>query len=143
MELALIEFELDVEALFNADLHLDRLVDFGLLTSVAHDEFLFLGDPIIRPVDNDKDVVAQPDDDSVIALKLLFDAVELEIVRHIVSEGTGRLQVSHNLQEGKVLVLVVEVLDDADELDPDTLMVDALILVQCDLHLTLDIFSVL
>lgn len=143
VELARIEFELDVEALFNADLHLDRLVDLGLLASVAYNEFLFLGDPIIRPVDNDGDVVAKLDDDAIVAFKLLLDTVELEIVRHIVSEGAGWLQVSHNLEECEVLVLVVSVLNDADELDPDTLMVNALILVQCDLDLALDVFSIL
>lgn len=143
MELALIKFELDVEALFDADLHLDGLVHFGLLARVAHNEFLFFGDPIIRPVDDDEDVVAQLNDNSVIALKLLLYAVELEIMRHIVSERAGRLQVSHNLQEGEVLILVELVLNDADELDSDTLMIDTLILVQCDLHLALNIFSIL
>ena len=143
MELARIEFELDVKTLFNADLHLDWLVDLGLLASVAHNEFLFLGDPIIRPVDNDGDVVAQLDDNAIVAFKLLLDAVELEIVRHIVSERAGRLQVSHNLQECEVLILVVEVLNDADELDSDTLMVNSLILVLCDLDLALDVFSIL
>lgn len=132
-----------MKALFDADLHLDRLVHFGLLARVANDEFLFLGDPIIRPVDNDEDVVAQLNDDSVVALELLLYAVELEIVRDIVSERTGRLEISHNLQEGEVLILVKLVLNDADELDSNALMVDTLILVQCDLHLAFNVFSIL
>ena len=84
MELALVEFELDMQTFFNADLHLDRLVHFGLLTRVAYDEFFLLRNPIIRPIDNDEDVVPQLDDDSVIALELLFHAIELEVVRHVV-----------------------------------------------------------
>ena len=91
MELALIEFELNVEAFFDADLHLNGLVHLWLLACIAHDEFLFLGDSIIRPIDDHEYVVAQLDHNAVVALELLLHAVELKVVRDVVSERTWRL----------------------------------------------------
>jgi len=47
------------------------------------------------------------------------------------------------LQKGGVLVLVVQILNDADKLDAYAEVVDALVLVERDGDLPLDVFSVL
>ena len=74
---------------------------------------------------------------------MFFHTIELEIVGHIVCQSTWRLEVSHYLKEGRVLVLVELVLNYADELDTNTLMVDALALVQVYCHFALDVFTIL
>ena len=143
MEGLLCELEFDVEALFNADLHLNRRVLARLLAHVLHDELFLLRDAIIVAIDDDVDEVAQPHHDAVVGFELLFNAIEREVVRHVVSERTGRLQVSHELQEDAVLVFVVEVPYDPDKLDTDTEMVQLLVLVQVDHDLATNILSIL
>lgn len=66
MEFALIEFELNVQTFLDADLHLDWLVNFWLLTLIADNEFFLLGYSIIVSVYNYVDIVAKSNDDAVI-----------------------------------------------------------------------------
>lgn len=80
VEFTLVEFELDVQTLLYADLHFDWLVRLRLLSLIADNKLLLLGDFIIVPVDDHVDVVPQPYHDAVVGLKLLLDSVELEIV---------------------------------------------------------------
>jgi len=143
VELAAVELELDVEALLDAHLHLDGPVVVGLSPAVRHYELLLLRYAVVVPVDHHVNVVPQPDDDSVVALKLFFDPIELEVILDIVRQSSGWLQVTDDLEERGVLVLVIEVLDDADELDADAQVVDALVLVQSYGYLALDVFAIL
>lgn len=80
MELTLIELKFYVQALFNTNLHFDWSILIGLLSFVGYDEFFLLGYPIVIAIDDDVDVVAQPDNYSVISLELFFYSIELEIV---------------------------------------------------------------
>ena len=126
MVLLLIELKLNVETLLDSDLHLDLLVLFLLLLTVLlsclllarrdilHDEVLLLRHSIVLPVNADIDVVAHTHIDALVSLKLLLDSVECKVVRHVVSERAGRLEVAHELREGRIVRLVELVLDEAD-----------------------------
>ena len=82
------ELKLDVQTLFNADFHLDRIVLLRLDTGVLHDELFFLGDAIVVTVDHDIDKVAQPNYNPVVRLKLFLNAIKREVIGHVVREGT-------------------------------------------------------
>ena len=97
MESLFCELKLDVKALFNADLHLDRIVLLGLDTQVLNDELFFLRDSIIVTIDHHIDKVSQPNDNAVVWLKLFFDTIEREIIGHVVCEWTRWLQVTNKL----------------------------------------------
>lgn len=88
MELTLIELKFYVQALFNTNLHFDWSILIGLLSFVGYDEFFLLGYPIVIAIDDDVDVVAQPDHYSVISLELLFYSIELEIVWNILGQSS-------------------------------------------------------
>lgn len=108
MEFAEVEFKLDVKAFFDTYFHFDwfvaNLIRFH--SDVSHDEFFFLGDSIVIPVDNDIDVIPQPNNDTIVALKLLFNSVELKIILNIVCERAWRLKISHNLKESRILFAI-------------------------------------
>jgi len=143
VELAAVELELNVEALFDAHLHLDRSVLVWLGARVGHYELFFLRYAVVIAVDHHVDVVPKTDYDPVVAFKLFLDPVELEVILDIVSKGPRRLKVSDDLKESRVLVLVVEVLDDSNEFDSDAQVVNAFVLVEGDGHLTFNVLSVL
>ena len=100
MELATVEFEFNVEALFDSHFHFDWAVVIRLCSSVGHNEFFFLCYAVVVSVDDNVNIVPKFDYDSVVAFKLLFDSVELEIILHIISQGAWWLKITHNLQEG-------------------------------------------
>ena len=143
MERLLREFKLDVQTFFDANFHLDRRVLRRLLADVLHDELFLFRDPVVVAVDHDVHVVSQAHNDAVVRLELLLHSVERKVICHVISEGARRLQVAHKLQEGGVLVFVVEVLDDADELDTNAQVVQLLVLVQVDHDLALHVFTIL
>ena len=97
VEFAVVELELNMEALFDAHLHLNRPVLVRLRANVGYNELFLLGNPVIITVDNDVDVVPEPDDYSVVRFELLFHAVELEVVLHVVSQRARWLQVPDDL----------------------------------------------
>lgn len=80
MELTLVELELDVQALFDADLHLDWSVCVGLLSLVGHDELFLLGDAVVVSVDHHVDIVPQLDNNAIISLELLLYSIELKVI---------------------------------------------------------------
>ena len=80
MELGMVEFEFNVQALFYSNLHLYGSVGVRFLAEVGHNELFFLRYSIVGSVDHHVDVVAQVYHNTVVALKLLLYAVELEIV---------------------------------------------------------------
>ena len=91
VELTLVEFEFNMQALFNSHLHLDRPVGIRFSARISHNEFLLLCYPVVISVDYHVDVVAQIYHDSIIRLKLLLHSVELEIIRHIIRQRARRL----------------------------------------------------
>lgn len=80
MELAEVEFEFNVQTLLYAHFHLDRSIGIRLCANVCYDELLLLRYSIVIPVDDHVDVIAESNDNPVIALKLFLNSVELEIV---------------------------------------------------------------
>jgi len=145
--LRLVELKLNVEALLDADLHLDLLVLLLLLlvvlaADVLHDEVLLLRHPVVLPIDADIDVVADAHVDPLIRLELLLHPIEREVVGHVVGQRAGRLQIANQLGEDRVVILVQLVLDEADELDADALVLQLLVFEQVHGELTADILAV-
>ena len=66
METLLGEFELYVQALFNANLHLNWVVFFRLRPYVLHDELLLLCNPVVVTIDDYVDIVAESDHDAIV-----------------------------------------------------------------------------
>lgn len=84
MELAMIELELDVQAFFDADLHLDGSIGIGFGAYVRDNKFLFFSYPIIISIDHNIDVVSQINHYPIVSLKLFLDPIKLKIVRNII-----------------------------------------------------------
>ena len=99
MKFALIELKFNVKTFFNADLHLDRSIRIWLFARISDNKFLLLRYPVIIPIYHYINVIAQSNDDSVVAFELLFYPIELEVVRDIIAQGAGWLQISDYLQE--------------------------------------------
>ena len=81
MVLRLVVLELDVQAVLDAHLHLDRVVRLGLLRTSRHmhaDCLLVDDAAAVLPRDRHAHKVAQPDVDAVVRLVLLVDAGEFE-----------------------------------------------------------------
>ena len=97
MKLREVEFELYVETLFDANFHLDRPIGIRLNTNIRHQELFFLCYAIVIPVDHNIYVVPESDNDAVVAFKLLFNPVELEIILHVVSQSARWFKVTHDL----------------------------------------------
>lgn len=95
MERILSKLEFNMQALFDTDLHLDGNALTGTLADVLHNELFLLRDSIVIPVDHDVDIVSQSYDDTVVALELLFDAVEGKVIGHVVCESTRWLKVAY------------------------------------------------
>ena len=143
MEFALVEFKLNVQALLYSDFHFDWSISVWLFSFIRDNKLLLFCNTIVIPIDDYIDVVPQSNDYSIVCFKLFFYAVELKVIRHVLYESTWWLQIPYDLQEYWVLVLVIQVLDDANKLNSDSQMVYPFCLVQRDTHLTLDIFTIL
>ena len=80
MEFTTIEFKLDVQTLLYSNLHFDWSIGIWFSADICNNEFLLLSYSVVIPVDDNVDVIAQSNYDAVVAFKLLFDPVELEII---------------------------------------------------------------
>lgn len=80
MKFALIELKFNVKTFFNADLHLDRSIRIWLFAYISDNKFLLLRYSIIVPIYHYINVIAQANNNSVIAFELFFYSVELEVV---------------------------------------------------------------
>lgn len=107
VKLGVIELKFNVKTLLDTHLHLDWPVSVWLSPDVGHDEFFLLRYAVIITVDHHVYVISQVYHYPIVGLELLLNSVELKIIRHIVCQSTGRLQISHDLQESRILVLVV------------------------------------
>lgn len=99
MELRAIELELNMQTLFDAHLHLDRSVLIRFSAGVGHNELFFLRYLVIITVDHHVYEVPKADYYAVVAFKLFFNSIELEVILHIVSETSGWLKISDYTQE--------------------------------------------
>ena len=88
VEFALIEFELDVQALLYSYLHLDRPISVRFHANIGHDKFFFFRYAIVISVYDHVDIVPQPYHNSIVSLELLFNSIELEVVGNVVCECT-------------------------------------------------------
>ena len=86
MENRLVEFELNMQTLFNTNFHFDHFIFSRLFLNVLNDELLLCSDFIVWSIDDNINVVPQSDYNTLIALKLFFDTIKLEIVIHIISQ---------------------------------------------------------
>ena len=59
MECRISKLELDMQALFNADLHLDRWILFRKFSTIEHNKFFFFSDSVVVPVDDNVDEVSK------------------------------------------------------------------------------------
>jgi hypothetical protein len=57
------------------------------------------------------------DHNSIVALILFLHSVELKVVGNVVVERTWWLEVAHKLEEDRVLLGIVQILDYANQLD--------------------------
>jgi len=89
VKFALIELKFNMQAFLYSHFHFNGSISVRLLPKIRHDKFLFFRYPIIVSIYDHVNVVAQPNHNSIVALKLLFYSVELEVVRHIVRECAG------------------------------------------------------
>lgn len=77
-----------MQTLFDTNFHFDLFILSGFFWNVLHDKFLFSSNFIVWSIDDNIDVVPQPDYDALITLELFFNTIKLEIVIHIISERT-------------------------------------------------------
>ena len=126
MERRMQELKLNMQTLLYTHLHLYWLINCGRLGDILNNKFLLLGDPVITSIDDDVDIVAQSHHDSIVRFELLFHAIKGKIIGHIIGEGSWRLQVTHQLQKCRVLLVVVQVLYHAYQFHSDTQMIQLL-----------------
>ena len=84
------ELKFYVQTLLNSYFHLDWDIDFWFDALVVNDELLFFGDAVVATVDDDVDVITQPDHNAVVRFELLFDSVEGKVICNVVSQCSGR-----------------------------------------------------
>ena len=137
------ELKLNMQTLLYTNLHLYWLINCGCLRDILNNKFLLLGDSVITSIDDHVDIVAESHHDSIVRFELLFHAIKGKIIGHIIGEGAWRLQVTHQLQKCRILLVVVQVLYHAHQLHPNPQMIQLLPLLQIDEHLSLHILSVL
>ena len=143
VKLGVIELKFDVQTLLDAHFHLYWPIGVRLSPHVGHNEFFFLRYAIVITVDHHVDVVPQVDHYTIVRLKLLLNSVELKVIGHIVSQSTRRLQISDDLQESRVLILVIQIFDHTYELYADSKVIYSFVFVQGNGDLALDVLSIL
>ena len=139
----LAEFEFNVQALLDTYLHFNWFQVLWLLTNVRYQEFLFLCDAIVISIYHHVNVVPQFNDNSIVALIHFLNSIELEIISDIICECSRWLQIPDQLQKCRILVFIIQVLEDTYQLNSNSQMVNSLVFVKHDGHLTMHIFSVL
>lgn len=126
VEFAVSELEFYVQAVFNANFHFDWRILNRLILQVLDEKLLFFCYFCVLTDDCDEHIVADSNHDSIVGLKLLFSFSELKGIAHVVGERAWRLQISDELQESAGLFSVNQILQLADQLDPDALMIKLL-----------------
>jgi hypothetical protein len=72
VEFAILKFELYVQTVFNAYLHLDWRVLDGLFLQILDDKFFLLSHFRVLTIDRHVNVVANPYHDAIVRLELLL-----------------------------------------------------------------------
>lgn len=83
MKFAIIEFKFDMKTLFYADFHFNWSILIGFLTNICNNELFLFGNSIVVSINHNVDIIAKSCHNSIVAFKLLFDPVELEIILNI------------------------------------------------------------
>ena len=86
VKFALIELEFNMQTFFYPNFHFNRSICVWLYSDVRDNKFFFFCYPIIVSINDHVYVVSQLYHNTIVALKLLFDSVELEVVRHIIRQ---------------------------------------------------------
>ena len=115
MKFAAVKFKFDMQALLYSHFHLNWSILIGFRTKIGHYELLLFGDSIVVSIDDHIDVVTKPNYNTIVALKLFFNPVKLKIILNAICKRTGRLKISNNLKECRILILIVQVFYDANE----------------------------
>ena len=100
--------KLDVQAVFDADVHLDRAVRLGRDLVRVHPNVLFADHVGHAARDGDAHEVAQLDVDAVVRLVLLLDVLEVEVEGLRVLQFAGRGEL---LAQGEELVVAAAVVE--------------------------------
>lgn len=101
-------FEFDMQAVLDADVHLDRAVILGWHTVRVHPQVLFPNYVRHAPRDGHPDKVAQLDVDAIVRLVLLFDVLEIEWESLRVEQLAGRGKL---LDQGKEFIMVASIVE--------------------------------
>lgn len=80
MKVLLRKFELDMQALFDPNFHLNLVINLRFVSLIKNNKFFLPCYAIIVPVNHDVDKVPKLHHNSIISLILLFNSIELEIV---------------------------------------------------------------
>ena len=136
------KLELYMQTLFDANLHFDWHLFVFLFTDILHQKLLLLGYSIVVAIDDYVYEVSETHHNAIVTFKLLFYSVKRKVVRHVVFELPGRFQISDQLQEDRVLILIVQVFNVADQLNANPQMVQLFAFVQIYHHLALYVFAV-
>lgn len=133
--LALVVLEFDMQAVFDADLHLYRIVHVRIGTKGMYNELEFFHDVAESPDDRHSQKVPQPHVGARVALEGLLDVCKLEIVGGVVRQFARPSELLHQARELVMVAAVIVELDLTDELNLDTLMLQFAGLPQADRYL--------
>jgi len=106
VEFAILKFELYVQTIFNAHLHLDGRVLDWLILQILDDKFFLFRHFGILAINRHVDVVANAHHDPIVRLELLLRLLELKWIALIISQSAWGVQVSNELQERRRLLAV-------------------------------------
>jgi hypothetical protein len=126
MELVLLILKLDVQAVLDADLKFDGLRGLVRRLNVVDDKVLLVLDAAVGSVHRDSDEIAEAHAYTLIALVRLLHVLEVEVVGCVFSKSAWWLQLPGQVEELEVLALIEVVLDHADEIYANALVLDRL-----------------
>ena len=125
--LLLLVLELNVQALLNPNLHLDRVIDLWLGTSALHAQLHLLSQvPAVAFGHGGSDEVPNAHVEPAVGLVVLLDIVEGERQRLGVEHGCRRLQLPHHGNKVKGSSPVIEHLNPPKQLHLDSQMLQLL-----------------
>ena len=106
MKFTLIELKFNMQAFFNTHLHFNWSVCIWFGTDIGHDKFFFFRYFVVISIYHHVYIVPQTDNDSIVAFKLFFYSVKLEIIWYIICQCTRGFQISNYLQKYWILIFV-------------------------------------
>ena len=80
MEFTLVKFKFYMETFFNTYFHFNRPIYFRFSSTVVYNKFFFFSYTVVISINHHIYIVTQTNNYTVIAFKLFFNTVELEII---------------------------------------------------------------